>query len=123
MGQMAFGKDFGMVKSGRDELHVWHLIEKSTLYVVPLFDCGSHFRTDRASTLHSAFQLISHLPWLAKLLALLPQKANPIALIRRIANENVMQRMREGSHRRDLFHYLVRNTSLVRSSCKLLMTI
>ncbi|KAJ3538505.1 hypothetical protein NM688_g6512 [Phlebia brevispora] len=85
MGRMAFGKDFGMLRTGSDNQGVWHMIEKGT----------------------KAFSVVSYLPWLAKFLTLLPQGSNPIAVLRRIANENVMHRIHSGSQSRDLFHYLM----------------
>ena len=33
MGRMAFGMDFGMLKAGYDVGGVWHVMDKSTLYV------------------------------------------------------------------------------------------
>ena len=60
----------------------------------------------------SAFQIISFLPWLGRWALKLPQSANPIHILRKMANDNVMRRIKSGSHTRDLFHYLVRPSSL-----------
>ena len=33
MGEMAFGTDFGMLKTGSDAKGIWHLMDKGILYV------------------------------------------------------------------------------------------
>jgi cytochrome P450 len=85
MGDMAFGTDFGMLRSGSDSQAVWHSIEQGTA---------------RAS-------VIGHMPWAFRLLRLIPASTPARDRLFGLAQQWVGHRIKQGATSKDLFYHLI----------------
>ncbi|KAJ3551693.1 hypothetical protein NM688_g4557 [Phlebia brevispora] len=84
MGQMAFGRDFGMMKSESDVDGLWHLMETAILISAT----------------------IAHVPWTIPFLTLIPGSDRGLKKMQQFGRDCVAERMKSGSQVKDIFYYL-----------------
>jgi len=84
MGDMAFGGGFELMKAGRDVDGVWTLLE-SNLWISAV---------------------VSHVPWVIPPLLAFASKGSALMRTRQFCTERVLERLRMGANRKDLFYYL-----------------
>ncbi|KAF9237655.1 cytochrome P450 [Melanogaster broomeanus] len=92
MSDMAFGGGSEMVRDG-DKDDTWHLLESG----LPLA------------------LILSHVPWLGQYYIKLPNIGEELKKFRSFCQERAMLRRLEGSHSKDLFHYLIDESGVERS--------
>ncbi|KAH9001150.1 high nitrogen upregulated cytochrome P450 monooxygenase 2 [Lactarius akahatsu] len=84
MGDMAFGGGFELMKAGRDTDGLWTLLESSLWTSAPL----------------------SHIPYVLPPLMKIMGDRSAIGRFREFCRERVLERLRMGANRKDLFYYL-----------------
>ncbi|KAI5124823.1 hypothetical protein M0805_005453 [Coniferiporia weirii] len=85
MGDMVFGGGFETMRDGVDNVPIWHAIEGGL----------------------KSLALIQHLPWLLRLLHLIPGSTKNVDILRKHSEGATRRRKMDGSHARDLFHHLI----------------
>ncbi|KIP08448.1 hypothetical protein PHLGIDRAFT_23489 [Phlebiopsis gigantea 11061_1 CR5-6] len=89
MGHLVFGREFGMLKAGKDNSGLIHGLEHG---------------------LYSS-SMIAHIPWSLPILQCLPIGDGGSVTMQRLANDIVRKRQDAGSHAKDIYYYLVSTSS------------
>ncbi|KAH9035424.1 high nitrogen upregulated cytochrome P450 monooxygenase 2 [Lactarius hengduanensis] len=84
MGDMAFGGGFEIMKAGRDIDGIWTLFESGV--------CISG--------------VTSHIPYVGPILTTMAGQRSPLVRLRAFGKERVLERLRMGANRKDLFYHL-----------------
>lgn len=84
MGEFAFGKDFGLVEAGADNIGVWSAIQRFLV----------------------AHDIVGHLPWLGYRAAFIPGLVTALAALRKFARKCVQDRLKRPATTLDLWYYL-----------------
>ncbi|KAH9035154.1 high nitrogen upregulated cytochrome P450 monooxygenase 2 [Lactarius deliciosus] len=84
MGDMAFGGGFEIMKAGRDIDGIWTLFESGV--------CISG--------------VTSHIPYVGPILTAIARQRSSLVRLRAFGKERVLERLRMGANRKDLFYYL-----------------
>ena len=102
MNDMAFGGGSEMLRDGDTAGH-WALIESGMKYQCP-FPSQYWCVIER---FYRIFNLVGHIPWLARFIMLVPGSTNDLDNMRKACFEKALARKKEGTKQKDLFYYLV----------------
>ncbi|KAI9466330.1 high nitrogen upregulated cytochrome P450 monooxygenase 2 [Lactarius psammicola] len=100
MGDIAFGGGFEIMKAGRDIDGLWTLLESGVWYVPTQVPSLCHV------TCPSISSTLSHVPYVIPLLITIIGEKSVLARFRAFCKERVLERLRMGADRKDLFYYL-----------------
>ena len=102
MNDMAFGGGSEMLRDGDLTGH-WALVESGMKYQCPL----TSVYHSAAERFRRIFNLVGHLPWLARFIILIPGSTNDLDNMRKACFEQALARKKKGTKQKDLFYYLV----------------
>ncbi len=98
---LSFGGGFEIMKAGRDIDGLWTLLESGIWYVPTRVQSVCHV------TCPSISAAMSHVPYVVPLLIKIMGERSVLARFRAFCRERVLERLRMGANRKDLFYYLV----------------
>ncbi|KZV84172.1 cytochrome P450 [Exidia glandulosa HHB12029] len=84
MGEFAFGREFGLVQAGTDNIGVWRAIQRFLV----------------------AHDIVGHLPWLGIRAAFIPELVTALVSLRNFARKCVQDRLKRPATTLDLWYYL-----------------
>lgn len=96
MGHLAFGREFGMLKAGKDTSGLIHVVEEGVY----------------------ASGFISQFPWILPIFALVPAANKGLLMMQRMSARFASDRTKAGSHIKDLYYYLTEDESAAQSGVR-----
>ena len=109
---MAFGGGSELLEAGHDQGNVWALLEEAMLCVLTSRHSSSMLGGGHVLTLPpSIATFFGHVPWLGMYFGKIPAATGNLVVLLNACAERTAARLKRGSEKKDLFHYLVRLTS------------